>query len=238
MATRNAQSQTTDPQVQKQLREEELGKLVMAARHSLRRGDRLEARKSLTKALKMDNRDCSALELLGEYYMSGGEQEKALEVLRLGHKLYPERASFEENIAFCLIDIEEMKRAKEQSSTLGNADPDQWMDRKPLVAVFFSILPGAGQVYNEENTSAAIIFGIWALAFIAWYFPLMNAFKNIPRDIEHTFQAALAQMSQAGRLGFWLMLAIWVGAYIYAVVDAATGALRANERRRTEDFNF
>lgn len=223
-----------DSGLQDQLRQEKVGALVMGARRALRHGDKDTAKRELQKAMKMDMNDCGALELLGEFYMAEGEQEKAIVVLEKGHKLYPQHEAFEKNIALCILDLEEMKRSKDQSAELGAEDPDSWMDRKPLYAAIFSILPGAGQVYNGENISAAIIFGIWILTSSLWYFPLMNAMGQLPQSAPHTWSAALAQMSGFTRAIFWLAFATNIGTWVYALVDAIVGATRANERRRQE----
>jgi len=225
---------TPDSGLQDQLRQEKVGALVMAARRALRRGDKVTAKSELQKALKMDVNDCGALELLGEFYMAEGEQEKAIEVLEKGHKLYPKHAAFEKNIALCILDLEEMKRGKTQAATIGGADPDAWMDRKPLYAAIFSVLPGAGQVYNGDNISAAIIFGIWLVTSMLWYFPLTNAMSQLPHSAPHTWSTALAQMSGFMRAVFWLAFAINIGAGVYAFIDAIVGANKANVRRRQE----
>jgi TM2 domain-containing membrane protein YozV len=223
-----------DSGLQDQLRQEKVGALVMAARRALRRGDKVTAKTELQKALKMDVNDCGALELLGEFYMAEGEQEKAIEVLEKGHKLYPKHAAFEKNIALCILDLEEMKRGKTQAATLNGEDPDAWMDRKPLYAAVFSIIPGAGQVYNGDNISAAIIFGIWLVTSILWYSLLMNAMGQLPLHTPHTLSLASAQMGGFTRGVFWLSLAINIGAGVYAFFDAIAGANRANARRRQE----
>lgn len=235
MTIRDSQAPSSlSPELQQQLLEEQVGALVMTARRALRRGNKTEARNELKKALQLNVDDCGALELLGEYYMSEGEQEKALEVLERGHKLYPHHSAFEKNIALCVLDLEEMRRERELPTTL--EDPDQWMDRKPFISAFLSILPGAGQAYNGDTENAIILFCAWLLASLGWYFPLMSAFKNLPRDSVHSFAAALASTSSAGRIWFWLAMAVWIGLYVYAFVDAIIGAARANKRRQNEEF--
>lgn len=223
-----------DPGLQEQLRQEKVGATVMAARRALRRGEKETAKRELQKALKLDVNDCGALELLGEFYMSEGEQEKAIEVLEKGHKLYPHHAAFEKNIALCILDIEEMKRGKGQPAELGAEDPDAWMDRKPLYAAVFSVLPGAGQVYNGDNVSAAIIFGVWVVTSLAWYIPLMNAMKQLSASLTPSWSLAVQHMGGFTRGWFWLMMAISVGVSVYALVDAIVGANRANAKRRQE----
>ncbi|MEO6908152.1 MAG: hypothetical protein ABI210_09710, partial [Abditibacteriaceae bacterium] len=235
MTTDQPTSKTsTDSGFQDLLRQEKVGALVMAARRALRRGEKETARQELQKALKLDVNDCGALELLGEFYMAEGEQEKAMTVLEKGHKLYPQHAAFEKNIALCILDLEEMKRAKSHVMQLGAPDPDSWMDHKPLYAAVFSVLPGAGQVYNGDNISAAIIFGVWVITSLLWYFPLMTALGQLPLHTPHTWSLALAQMSGFMRGVFWLAFAINVGVGVYALVDAVAGAHRANARRRQE----
>lgn len=225
---------TPDSGLQDLLRQEKVGALVMGARRALRRGDKVTAKSELQKALKLDVNDCAALELLGEFYMAEGEQEKAIEVLEKGHKLYPKHAAFEKNIALCILDLEEMKRGKGQAATLGAPDPDAWMDRKPFYAAVFSVVPGGGQVYNGDNISAAIIFGIWLVTSMLWYFPLTNAMSQLPHSTPHTWSMALAQMSGFMRGVFWMAFAINIGVGVYALIDAIVGANKANARRRQE----
>lgn len=223
-----------DSGLQEQLRQEKVGALVMAARRALRRGEKDTAKSELQKALKLNVNDCGALELLGEFYMAEGEQKKAIEVLEKGHKLYPKQAIFEKNIALCILDLEEMKRVKDQPAELGAPDPDAWMDHKPLYAAIFSVLPGAGQVYNGDNISAAIIFGTWALSSLAWYIPLMNAMKELSANVAPSWSLAVRQMGGFTRGWFWLMMIISVATAAYALGDAIVGASRANARRRQE----
>lgn len=223
-----------DSGLQELLRQEKVGAFVMAARRALRRGQKETARQELQKALKLDVNDCGAIELLGEFYMAEGEQEKAIKVLEKGHKLYPKNAAFEKNIALCILDLEEMKLAKSHVAQLGAPDPDSWMDRKPIYAAIFSILPGAGQVYNGDNISAAVIFGVWVITSLLWYFPLMTAMGQLPLHTPHTWSLALAQMGGFMRGVFWLALAINIGVGVYALIDAVAGAQRANSRRRQE----
>jgi tetratricopeptide (TPR) repeat protein len=223
-----------DSGLQEQLRQEKVGALVMAARRALRRGDKATAKSELQKALKLDVNDCGALELLGEFYMAEGEQEKAIEVMEKGHQLYPKHAAFEKNIALCILDLEEMKRAKSSATQLGGEDPDAWMDRKPLYAAVFSVLPGAGQVYNGDNVSAAVLFGIWAASSLGWYIPLMNAMKQLSASVAPSWSLAIRHMGGFTLGWFWLMVLISVAAAAYALGDAIVGANRANARRRQE----
>lgn len=234
--TQQQPTSTTPPDsgLQDLLRQEKVGASVMAARRALRRGDKVTAKSELQKALKLDVNDCGAIELLGEFYMAEGEQEKAIEVLEKGHKLYPQQAIFEKNIALCILDLEEVKRVKGQVAVLGGEDPDAWMDRKPFYAAVFSVIPGGGQVYNGDNVSAAIIFGVWLVTSMLWYFPLMNAMKQAADTASPSWSLAVGQMSGFMRGVFWLSLAINVGVGVYAAIDAVAGANRANVRRRQE----
>lgn len=221
-----------DPGLQEQLRQEKVGATVMGARRALRRGEKDTAKRELQKALKLDVNDCGALELLGEFYMAEGEQEKAIEVMEKGHKLYPNHTEFEKNIALCVLDLEEMKQGNARQGMA--ADDTQLLERKPIIAVLLSVVPGAGQWYNGDIVAGGMIFGIWAVSLLGWYFPLMNAMKQLPRNTPHSWANALAQMAPLMRGWFWLAVAICVGATVYALVDASVGATRANSRQHFE----
>src|SRR5947207_5666523 len=91
------------------VRSEEVGKVVMLARSALRKGDNDEGRRRLMQALALDPSDCAAIELLGDLYMAEGEQEKAVRVFTKGLSFHPHYRPFEEKMALCYLDLDEMK---------------------------------------------------------------------------------------------------------------------------------
>jgi len=213
----------------------------MAARMALRKGQKEEARAKLQQAFALSPTDCSAIELLGDIYLEEAEQEKAIQVFEKGLKYHPRHHAFEEKMALAHLDLDEMRRDEERKKLFleqGIIEKDKWMDRKPSVALTLSMLiPGAGQVYNEENERAAAFFTVWVVTFLAWYYPLATAIKQVTSTKIHRLNDLGAGIGALGSFAKFMLVLIgtvWLVSYVWAVVDAYMGAERANRERRQE----
>lgn len=220
-------------------RTEKVGGLVMAARNCLRKGQKEEARTKLQQAFALAPHDCGALEVLGDMYLEAAEQEKAIQVFERGLQQHPRHHAFEEKLALAHLDLEEMRFDKErQKLVLELGDVDKWMDRKPSVALTLSLLmPGAGQLYNEENERAAAFFAVWFVTFCAWCIPLTTAVKRVTSaHVRHMrmsdISRGLDDLGGVARFILMLLIVAWLVSYAWAVLDAMTGAVRANQERR------
>ena len=218
-------------------RTEKVGGLVMAARNALRKGDKDAARTNLQQAFALSPNDCGALELLGDMYLEAAEQEKAIKVFERGLQHHPRHRAFEEKIGLAHLDLEEMRWDKErQKLVLTQGDVDKWMDRKPNVALTLSLLiPGAGQLYNEENERAAAFFAVWVATFCAWCIPLTTAVKRVTSThVRHLsdISRGLNELGGFARFVLLLLVIAWLVSYAWAVFDAMSGAERANQERR------
>lgn len=225
-------------------RTEKVGGLVMAARNALRKGQKEEARTKLQQAFALAPNDCGAIEVLGDMYLEAAEQEKAIKVFERGLQHHPHHRAFEEKLALAHLDLEEMRWDKErQKLVLELGDVDKWMDRKSSVALTLSLLiPGAGQLYNEENERAAAFFAVWFVTFCAWCIPLTTAVKRVTSTHVRHLSDISRGLNDLGGFARFMLLAIvvvWLMSYAWAVYDAMTGAERANqERRRTFGMNM
>lgn len=237
-STRSVTMPVTAPDFAAQQAFDKAGALVMAARSAYRKGNLADARPLLQQALALAPTDCGALELLGDIFLAEAQQEKALRVFEHGQKLHPRHFPFEEKIALCHLDMEEMKRERQRRETLlEGGDPESWMNLAPNRAFGLSVLlPGAGHLYIEDNEKAALIFGAFVLLFLGWSLPLYFGAKAAATLGVHGFfngmSAALANMSTPLSLWFYLCVAAQIALYVYAAFDAMSGAERANERRQ------
>lgn len=222
--------------IEKAKRTEKVGTLVMSARLALRRGRREEARAMLKEAFALEATDAAALELLGDVFLEEGEQEKAMKVFERGKSYHPQNTAFEEKIALCLIDINEVRHNRElQKQFLEQGDKDRWMDRKPQLGFGLSlIVPGAGQFYNDENERGFVFIGLWILTFCGWFYPLANGLQRVvsPQGRGIDVGRAISAMSSGLQLWFWFMFAVWTVTIVLAAVDGMLGAERANRERR------
>lgn len=221
-----------------QLRTEKAGSLVMSARSAHRKGQKEKARALLQQAFLIDPNDCGGLELLGDMFMEDAEQEKALKIFERGLKHHPRHRAFEEKIGLCHVDIAEMRRDQDRrAQIMEQGGVEKWMLLSgPRAFGLSMLLPGAGQVYVGQSNRAMTLLGITILSFLGWsvplYFYLKQASGQGTKGIFNGFSLALGMMPAPLLLWFWLMVATWVGVYIYASVDAMTQAEKINELRK------
>ena len=235
-------------ELDKERRAEEAGKIVMTARLALRRNQRGEAKQLLAQALKVDSADIGALDMLGDMFLEEAEQEKAIQVFEHGLKHHPGHAPFEEKLGLARLDIAEMERDQlMKESALQNAianglDPgyDKLLDKKPPLALGLSaVVPGAGQVYNDQYEKGAVFFALAVVTFLGGFNLLFNKMRSmqeasVGRRIMPRMDEALAAMSGGQRALFWLLVLLWIGVIIASAIDATLSATRFNENRRRE----
>jgi tetratricopeptide (TPR) repeat protein len=223
---------------EEQKRAEKVGGLVINARRAFSVGEVGKARSLLREAFALDRTDRDALELLGDIFLAEAEQEKAIAIYERGRALHPSYAGFEEKIGVAMLDAEEEKRDQERARLLiEQGDTGRWLDRKPGLATSLSLLvPGAGQVYNDEAERGYAFFGVALLSFGGWY-AIFNAAtqsmrgRQILSDLS-SVGAGIGGMGAFAKFGFWLLFLAWVGTVLCAAIDAYQGAERANRERR------
>lgn len=235
-------SGSTPPSLADELEAERIhqkaGALVMSARRAQHQGRKEEARKLLQQAFLIAPNDSGGLELLGDLFMEDGEQEKALKIFERGLEYHPRHRAFEEKIAVCHIDLDEMRRDRDRrEQILESGGIESWqLLSAPRAFGLSALLPGAGQAYIGQTERAMYCFGITVFTFLGWALPLYFALKRAGsqgvKGLGNGFRAALASMSGPGLLLFWMMVAGWVAIYIYAALDAMTQAEKINELRR------
>ena len=210
---------------------EQLAPLLKTARLLFLNGDNNGTRVKLKEIFALDPTNAEGMELLGDIFLAEAQQEKALQVFERGLKFHPTHAAFEEKSALALLDIEEMKRDRDLTQNLlQHGDRDQWQDRKSGVAGVLSLLvPGAGQIYNDDNERGYLFFGAALGSFVMWNVILNRVTANLSGA---TARQAISQMSGIAKFGFWFFMLAWLFVVILAVVDAYNGAARANAERR------
>jgi len=223
---------------EEQARVEKVGALVIAARRAWGQENPAAARELLKQAFALDRTDRDALELLGDIFLAEAEQEKAIAVYERGQQAHPGYARFEEKIALATLDAEEEKRDAERSLLLmEHGDKGRWLDRKGGVALSLSLLvPGAGQVYNDEDERGYVLFGAALLTFGGWYAILNAATTGLrgrgAQQLVSGVGVSIANMGALAKFGFWLLFLAWAAIVLYAAFDAFQGSERANRARR------
>lgn len=217
-------------------RQEQAGTHVMAARNARRKGEKERALAELKQAFAAHPGDETAIELLGDIYLEDGETEKAFGLYRRALEVHPGHPKFEEMLAICKLDLEEMEADRLAANLNISLEPiGKFEDRDPVKALTLSaFLPGAGQFYNEDNEKGAAFLALTLLSCLGWFYPIWTALAALPRSQRLNVGAALASLSSFWTLLFWLCLALWLLTYIASLADAALSASRHNQRLRRE----
>lgn len=215
-----------------------VGALVMGARRAQHKSQPDEARKLLKQAFSINANDAGALELLGDLFMEDGEQEKALKIFERGLQFHPKHAAFEQKIALCHVDLDEMRRDRDRRALiLEQGGVEKWQLLNTSRAFTLSaLLPGAGQAYAGQSERGLSFLGAAIFTFLCWSLPLYLGLKGARADgvknLGGGFSAALGNMSSLGHLWFWGMFTGWIVVYGYAAFDALSQAEKVNDLRK------
>src|SRR5688500_15228731 len=139
---------------------QKVGALLMSARRAQHKGQKEESRKLLQQAFLISPNDSGALELLGDVFMEEGEQEKALKIFERGLQHHPKHRPFEEKIALCHIDLDEMRRDRDRrAQILEQGGVEKWqLLSTPRAFTLSALVPGAGHAYIGQSTRAVTLF--------------------------------------------------------------------------------
>ena len=216
-------------------RQDEAGRAVMAARNAHRKGEAERAQEFIKQAFAANPGDVGAIEFLGDVYLEAGETERALALFERALKAHPQHAAFEEKLAICRLDLAEMESDRLAKKMLvDGGDAGKIFERVPNKAVSLSvILPGAGQLYNEQ-IEKGIGFALAALvSCIGWFYPLWTQVgKQVAAKVSPDLGRAISAMSGGSSMLFWVSLLVWIGVYVVGAIDAGKVAAAYNRGRR------
>jgi TM2 domain-containing membrane protein YozV len=106
----------------------------------------------------------------------------------------------------------------------------------PLLSAL--ILPGLGQVVNRQMIKGLILMGVTGLIFIATFIKIILDFNAVLNEIagmnlagRSVFSLVLSGMKDRNLTPLYIMLAIGVVIWLYAIVDAFIGGRRVDATR-------
>ncbi len=203
--------------------EDEVERLLSQATAERARGNFLAARRLLEQALEKAPNRADIYEMLGDVYRGVADLEAALTCYRRAHELAPERKSAEEKLADTLLALNPPPPLEEVP----------FLPKNPNLAVAFSaVLPGAGQIYNEQWLKGIVMMGITFLAlgyFLQFYHQirakmLLPSLEQVQRQLEQASMGEILLVLLAGLTAF----AVWT----WSILDAYLTARRYQQLRQ------
>ncbi len=197
---------------------DEVERLLTQASAERARGNWMSARHLIEQALQRAPDRADIHELLGDVLRAVGDLSAALESYRRARELAPDRPSAEEKWAQTLLELQKPELPKEVPFLPKNPN---------LAAALSAVLPGSGQVYNEQWLKG-VLFGVLTL-FSAGYF--MQLFLNLRRSTSPlpSFEQVQQQMEQlsTGQILLMVLLGlVALGMWTYSLIDAYRTAQR------------
>ncbi len=200
---------------------DEVERLLTQANVERARGNFVAARRILEQALQKAPNRADIHEMLGDVYRAVGDLSTALECYRKAKELAPNRSSAEEKFAATLLDL--------KAPSVPEETP--YLPKNPTLAVAFSaLLPGAGQVYNEQWLKGIAIMTITFVSlgyFLQFYSHLRSATKlptlwQVQQQLEQASVGEILLLLVAGLTAF----AMWT----WSLLDAYFTARRFQQQ--------
>jgi tetratricopeptide (TPR) repeat protein len=189
------------------------------------RGQVGAAEQALRKAVELAPNDPEAFELLGDMQKQAGRTGDALTSFTRASELQRDagrRAALEAKMARLVLERNRTAISQIGQSSLGQGNI--------LAVVALSVVvPGLGQILAGRAVRGAIILAAWAISLIVIF--VLSQTRVVIDGLSQEFRGGPpAPMNDA--LVVLLLLVTNVAIWIFAMVDAAVSARRAQEDRR------
>lgn len=204
---------------------DEVERLLTQANVERVRGNFLTARRLLEQALQKAPERADIHELLGDVYKAVGDLSTALECYKKARELDPTRRSVEEKFASTLLEINPPAVPEEVP----------FLPKNPTLAVILSaLLPGAGQVYNEQWLKG-IAMGTVALLSLGYFLQFYHQIRSttvmptLSQVQQHMEQASVGEillLLLAGLLAFCM--------WTWSILDAYKTARKFQQQQQSQ----
>ncbi len=140
------------------------------------------------------------------------------------------KISFQEGPLFTVpsSDIFMIKYSNGEKEVFNQRQTSQSFSRKePALSCLFSLLlPGGGQYYNGEYKKGALMTGIWAGSLIGMMACAVNSYDEYDYHNDNYYY----DYDDGEEAGFILFTMIYLGNYIWSMIDAPVSAGKINQR--------
>jgi len=209
-------------------REHELEQLVRRTRRAISVGQLREAHALAQQAAELAPGTTTVEELLGDVAMAAAGYAQARDHFRRALDIEPSNADAEQKYGEAVLQIDRSRRLVERmEEAVDNPDEYQGFRKSPIVAAFYSVIPGLGQLYNQQYekglalATTAMLLLAWLLSELLSYSgaSLISAASNPRLDTEGAQQA----LEGYGPL-MWTLIVLAIVVYgaiwVYSVWDA------------------
>lgn len=218
-------------------RQHELGEIVRRVRRAISMGRIDEAEKYAVRVQQIAPETTTAEELLGDLAMERGEFEQAREHYQRALEIEPANADAEARLGEAVLRIREGVDARvRMQEAVENPEEYTPFSKSPIVAAVYSVVPGLGQLYNQQYekglalVTAAMLLLAWVLSEVLSY--TGASMIAVARNPRLRSEAAQEIVEAYGPM-MWTLVALAVAAYfaiwIYSIVDAYRTCARMAE---------
>ncbi len=209
-------------------REHELSELVRRARRALSMGRPDQAARLAEEATAVAPDSTTVHELLGDVAMAQGNVSVAREHYERALEIEPANADAEEKLAEIVLRLGSSERLKQRmTEVVENPEEYRSFTKNPVVAAFYSVIPGLGQLYNQQYEKG-LALAASAMLLLAWVLSKILAYHGAAliagaRNPNLDTKAAQQVIEGYGPL-MWTLISLaivaYLGIWIYSIWDA------------------
>ena len=211
-------------------REVELGKLYAGARRALGRGRIKQAAVIVEQIVALTPDTTSSEELLGDVAMAEGRRVEARDHYLRAVEIEEANADAERKYGEAVLAIAQGASFRKRVEQVVD-DPEGYegFRRKPWMAGMYSLIPGAGQIYNREyEKGLALVAG--GLILLSWILAQLVSYSSASLIVEAARPSGKLDTDRAEQVvqawGPWawaavvLAIIVYVGILVYSILDA------------------
>ncbi|MEA3400093.1 MAG: hypothetical protein U9R79_02500 [Armatimonadota bacterium] len=210
-------------------RQHELGRLVSRTKRAIDMGRLQQAQQFAHQAAELAPDTTTVEELLGDLAMAKREYTAARDHYQRALEIEPINADAEEKLGEAVLHIQEGSRLRQRmEEAVDHPEEYKGFRRNPVLAAFYSVIPGLGQLYNHEYEKGLAMAGVamlllaWILSKLLTYFGV-NLIATRATNPQLEREAARQVVEGYGPLT-WTLIVLAIAAYlaiwIYSIVDA------------------
>lgn len=207
----------------------QLSELVRRTRRALSMNRPDQAQKLAAEVVELAPDTTTAEELLGDVAMAQGRFVEARRHFERALEIEPINADAERKLGEAVLRIGGSVRLKERmEEAVENPEEYSRFRRTPLVAAAYSVVPGFGQLYNQQYEKGLAMTAV-AMALLAWVLSELLGYSGTsliseaPNPSLDTARARELLAQQYDTL-WWVLIILAIAAYmvlwVYSVWDA------------------